>query len=889
MLGVGVAAVLVIALFIKLAGGDRGGRAARAPKMDKALSRDLAAGNYGTAAARAAAAGDLDAAYDLFIRAQDPARAAGIALRQGKLGLAGELYERAGDRARAAAAYRQAGMNNKANEVDPPAPASAAPSTAVPFVLGTDGKVPSKIAGPAERAEIAEAQWRAATKEVRPDDVDAKDRLARYAEQAAEAWLSANEIRRAADLSREAGLIDQAVNLYVNVLGEPGTAAPLLAARGDHKRAAELYELAGQKERCLQEWIDWTEGADDPLACADDVKRLGVEAASKLFVAVATKRPLSPANVELHYRIGVGLEEANEPKQAKAVLERVSSIDPTFRDVKERVARLQIAITQLSPGQKRATAPPPAKAPSVIPREDPASSDPTSNLEDRLPVPGAPIAKDVFDGLVQDVAARAAEMIARDAGKPADKRNQPTAIAPTKQSPGAPPPAPPSSLGPVNTIPGAGPAARGPGVMSVTFHIASDEAVKEARRGPSVQELRAMVGNQAANLGNIEVYYRLGLALASHGQFEEARRAFESVEEVSPGYRDAATRVKQIAGWKDKVPSSVFAQGAAQQLASRYTLLGELGRGGMAVVFRARDEVLGREVALKFLTEEALGNEVFMQFFQREARAAGSLNHPNIVTIHDIGQLDGRAFICMELVDGVSIESILDRDQRMPLVESLRVIEQVLVALEYAHGKQIVHRDIKPANIMRTSQGHVKLMDFGLAKSLTEGKKTTVISGTPSYMSPEQLSGKNIDARSDLFAVGATLFEMLTGELPFEGMARDAAPKSVRDALPVAPPLLDDLLQCAMDFSLERRFGTATEMLGPLRQILVGLEKPRRDAAPMLVPAKSPPAPGPTQVLGPKSAAVPQPPAPAAPPRASKAGTMLGIAPPPSTPPRTKE
>src|SRR5438067_11827178 len=139
-----------------------------------------------------------------------------------------------------------------------------------------------------------------------------------------------------------------------------------------------------------------------------------------------------------------------------------------------------------------------------------------------------------------------------------------------------------------------------------------------------------MLGDQQPDLGNIEVYYRLGLGHLARGQYEEAKVAFASVEEASPGYRDAAARADQITSWKDKVATGVFAQAGAA-LAKRYTLQGELGRGGMAVVYRARDEALGREVALKFLSEDAVGNEVFMQFFQREARAAGSLNHPNIV------------------------------------------------------------------------------------------------------------------------------------------------------------------------------------------------------------------------------------------------------------------
>jgi tetratricopeptide (TPR) repeat protein len=832
MIGAGIGALLVAGVAVKMLTG-RGGSG---PPGRRAVNRALAAGNVRQAAALAAQNGDLEAAYDLYVRLQDPHNAAQIALRQGKAALAGELFEKAGDRGRAAAAYRQAGLTLKANELEPPRAIGGAAYRA-------DSKPPARIAGPVDRAQEAENQWRAAAKEVRPGDAEAKERLAHYAEAAAEAWLSAGEIKRAAELCREAGLVDQAVNLYVNVLGDPGAAAQLLSSRGDHKRAAELFELAGQKERSLQAWIDWSKGAEDPLACADDVKRLGRDAPAKLLTAIVAERPLTPSTMDLYYRVALRYEEAHDPSQARAVLERVSSIDPGYRDVKDRVSRLQTAATQLA-----------------LPSDRPASSgEPATKPLSSAP-PRAPLAPDVLDGLVQDAATRAAEMIKRNDATMLAAGQGPAAAVPATVRGSSHPGAVATEGGGVAT------AVSGPPVVfntfNLTFRIIDDQAVKEARRGPTVGELRAQVGTQQPSSSNLELFYRLALALAAHGQFEEAGSTFKTIESIAPGFRDARARVEQIESWKQDVQTHVLS-GAAKQLASRYKLLGELGRGGMAVVFRARDEALGREVALKFLTESAVGNEVFMQFFQREARAAGSLNHPNIVTIYDVGTLDGRAFICMEFVDGVSLDSVLERDKRMPLLESLRVIEQVLVALEYAHGKQIIHRDIKPANIMRTAHGHVKLMDFGLAKSLTEGKKTTVISGTPSYMSPEQLVGKNVDARADLFSVGATLYEMLTGEVPFAGMVRSGPPKSVRATLPVAPSKLDEILLRSMEFAIERRFASATEMLVPVRQILSGLEKHRRDAAPILVPAGTPsyvPPPGQRQTTAPPARASVAPP-----------------------------
>src|SRR6478672_8177781 len=217
---------------------------------------------------------------------------------------------------------------------------------------------------------------------------------------------------------------------------------------------------------------------------------------------------------------------------------------------------------------------------------------------------------------------------------------------------------------------------------------------------------------------------------------------------------------------------------------SHYQIKSQLGEGGMGVVYEAEDTNLGRHVALKFLTPALAGDESLLQRFQREARAASSLNHPNICTIHGIEQFESEDFIVMELLDG---ESLADRIRRGPLdIDSvLTVGVQIVDALESAHSKGIVHRDLKPANIFVTSRGQANILDFGLAKfdrqipgaasnvptALLDNQLTSAgaTMGTIAYMSPEQARGEVTDVRTDLFSLGTVLYQMASGAMPFQG------------------------------------------------------------------------------------------------------------------------
>jgi len=207
------------------------------------------------------------------------------------------------------------------------------------------------------------------------------------------------------------------------------------------------------------------------------------------------------------------------------------------------------------------------------------------------------------------------------------------------------------------------------------------------------------------------------------------------------------------------------------QTISHYRILSKLGEGGMGVVYKAEDTKLGRTVALKFLAAHLLKDEEARKRFNREARAAAALNHPNVCTVHEIGEADGRTFIVMEFVEGESLDKRIEQGP-LKITEALGIAQQIAKASEAAHTKKIVHRDIKPGNVIVDAKAHVTVMDFGLAL-LTEGSKLTDLDttlGTAAYMSPEQIQGLEVDHRTDIWALGCVLYEMVCGQRPFKGL-----------------------------------------------------------------------------------------------------------------------
>src|SRR5271169_34555 len=265
--------------------------------------------------------------------------------------------------------------------------------------------------------------------------------------------------------------------------------------------------------------------------------------------------------------------------------------------------------------------------------------------------------------------------------------------------------------------------------------------------------------------------------------------------------------------------------------AGRYEIVGELGRGAMGVVYKATDPVIGRAVAVKTikLSEEGTGltRPELLQRFQTEARAAGLLTHPNIVVVYHAGEEDGLYYITMEMVEGKSVQALIDEGQKFSLPRVLRIMEQTCSALQFAHERHVVHRDIKPANLMLTADDTVKVTDFGTAKILQFGtaQQTTHVMGTPSYMSPEQVKGRAVDGRSDIFSLGVMLYEMVTGEKPFPGQNITTViykivnedPVPPRELNPTIHPGINDVILKALYKEPENRYQSCREMFEDLR------------------------------------------------------------------------
>jgi len=268
----------------------------------------------------------------------------------------------------------------------------------------------------------------------------------------------------------------------------------------------------------------------------------------------------------------------------------------------------------------------------------------------------------------------------------------------------------------------------------------------------------------------------------------------------------------------------------------RYKVLKELGRGAMGLVYLGKDPTIQRFVAIKTMRLDHIEDddkvqEVKARFF-REAESTGRLSHPNIVTIYDAGEEDDLGYIAMELIEGTPLKQRTRKPNLMPVNEVLLTVATVADALDYAHQQGVVHRDIKPANIMLTKDRVVKVMDFGIAKMASSSKtQTNIVMGTPTYMSPEQIAGKKVDGRSDIFSLGVVLFELLTGQLPFTADNLSAVLFSIAHhphpaiitLRPDLPPLVQEIVDRALQKELPYRYRRADEFASELRACLQSL------------------------------------------------------------------
>jgi tetratricopeptide (TPR) repeat protein len=340
----------------------------------------------------------------------------------------------------------------------------------------------------------------------------------------------------------------------------------------------------------------------------------------------------------------------------------------------------------------------------------------------------------------------------------------------------------------------------------------------------ALKALRQAVGEADPSRESVRAFYALATVHEASEEFGEALELYEKVQAFDYQYADVEerlTRCKERAEQQRPAESAAAPTGSQQQ--ARYRITGKLGRGGMGIVYKAQDTVLDRTVAFKVLPEALKENPQALKNFLREAKSAAQLNHPNIVTVFDAGEQDGAYYIAMEYVDGNTLKEIVKHRGRISGGGIVHVLSQMCEALAYAHEQKIVHRDVKTANTMWTRDRKAKIMDFGLARVIEEVRNhTTVVSGTPYYMSPEQTLGKNVDHRTDLYSLGVTVFELATGVLPFrEGNLPyhhvHTPPPDPMELAPDLPPLIANVIRRCMKKDPAERYGSAREILEELK------------------------------------------------------------------------
>jgi len=339
----------------------------------------------------------------------------------------------------------------------------------------------------------------------------------------------------------------------------------------------------------------------------------------------------------------------------------------------------------------------------------------------------------------------------------------------------------------------------------------------------------------------LETLERIALTFEREQRYDLARDVYEHMADIDPEWRQVKVKLMRARGLAQSaaantwgtVPSRTLPD-VGQRRLGKYSVVKQIGRGAMGAVYLGVDPATNQEVALKTmsLVREFDGEDLIdaRARFLREAEMAGRLQHPDIVRIIDAGESDGLAFIAMELVEGTDLSEYTHPASLMPLEKLLPIMARVADALDYAHSRGVTHRDIKPANIMvDVGSGSVKVMDFGVARVADAARtRTGVVLGTPTFMSPEQLSGQSLDGRTDLYSLGVTLFQLLTGQLPYRNdsmavlmraIAQDAVP-NICDIRPDLPHALGDIVALALQKHPGTRYASGRQMADDLRAVI---------------------------------------------------------------------
>ncbi len=355
----------------------------------------------------------------------------------------------------------------------------------------------------------------------------------------------------------------------------------------------------------------------------------------------------------------------------------------------------------------------------------------------------------------------------------------------------------------------------------------------------AISKYREALSGRKVTENNIEDFYELASLYEKTGEITEAIKIYEDILKVQYHYRDVVQRIHSLRE-KEQIQGVRPAEKMEQLYAEtkytvkekppskkKYEILEELGRGAMGIVYKARDTILQRVVALKVMPKFNVDNPRISEKFLEEARTAAKLNHPNIVTVYEAGDEEGDLFIAMEYIEGSNIKQLLLQKKPIPLQGVLFISAQICKGLGYAHENKVIHRDIKPTNIMWTPKKIVKILDFGLAKVIQEMASTvTIVGGTPHYMSPEQTLGEMVDYRTDIYSLGVTIFEMATGKLPFSrgdiGYHHiHTPPPDPREFNKNIPDALAEIILKCMAKKPDERYQSAFEIFDELKKIKV--------------------------------------------------------------------